>query len=102
MLSVWWFAALGLPATTLLAQSGARVDDRVESLLARMTLDEKIGQMSQSTAMASPISEKIKTEIRNGRWGSFLNAGLPADRAEAQRIATQESRLRIPLLFGRD
>ena len=67
-----------------------------------MTLDEKIGQMSQSTAMATPISEGIKAEIRAGRWGSFLNAGSPSDRAEAQRIAIRESRLGIPLLFGRD
>jgi len=57
--------------------------------------------MSQSTSMAS-LSESIKAEIRSGRWGSFLNAGSPADRAEAQRIALKESRLGIPLLFGRD
>src|SRR6266446_8677400 len=67
-----------------------------------MTLEEKIGQMSQSTSMRTPISDQIKGEIRNGRWGSFLNAGSPADRAEAQRIALRESRLGIPLLFGRD
>jgi beta-glucosidase len=67
-----------------------------------MSLDEKIGQMSQSTAMATPISEAIKAEIRAGRWGSFLNAGSPSDRAEAQRIAMRESRLGIPILFGRD
>ena len=78
------------------------IDQRVNALLARMTLDEKIGQMSQSTAMATPISEGIKAEIRAGRWGSFFNAGSPADRAEAQRIATTESRFAIPLLFGRD
>ena len=76
--------------------------ERIESLLSRMTLDEKIGQMSQSTSMVSPLSESIKEEIREGRWGSFLNAGSPADRAEAQRIARKESRLGIPLLFGRD
>ncbi len=58
--------------------------------------------MSQSTSMRNPISDEIKQEIRSGRWGSFLNAGGPADRAEAQRIATNESRLGIPLLFGRD
>src|SRR5215467_191962 len=77
-------------------------EDRISALLARMTLDEKIGQMSQSTSMRSPLSDRIKDEIRRGRWGSFLNAGSPADRAEAQRIARSESRLRIPLLFGRD
>src|SRR5262249_41383213 len=37
-----------------------------------------------------------------GRWGSFLNSGTAAEKAEAQRIATQESRLRIPLIFGQD
>src|SRR6185369_3708166 len=78
------------------------VESRVDSLLARMTIDDKIGQMSQSTAMATPMSDQIKAEIRAGRWGSFLNAGSPAERAEAQRIATTESRLRIPLIFGRD
>ena len=91
-----------LTSAVLLAQPSAQVESRVEALLARMSLDEKIGQMSQSTAMAAPISEGIKAEIRAGRWGSFLNAGSPADRAEAQRIAMRESRLGIPLLFGRD
>jgi Glycosyl hydrolase family 3 N terminal domain len=67
-----------------------------------MNLDGKIGQMSQSTAMATPISDAIKQEIRQGRWGSFLNAGSPPDRAEAQRIARKESHLGIPLIFGRD
>ncbi len=67
-----------------------------------MTIEEKIGQMSQSTSLATPLSDHIRQEIRQGRWGSFLNAGSPADRAEAQRIARQESRLGIPLLFGRD
>src|SRR5579863_1705452 len=66
-----------------------------------MTLDEKIGQMSQSTSMDT-LTEPIKDEIRKSRWGSFLNAGSPADRAEAQRIARHETRLGIPLLFGRD
>src|SRR5579872_2311256 len=78
------------------------VESRIDTLLARMTLEEKLGQMSQSTSMASPISEEIKQQIRTGRWGSFLNAGSAADRAEAQRIAMKESRLGIPLIFGRD
>ena len=96
-------AATLLAAGVLLAQPASTdVESRVAALLARMSLDEKIGQMSQSTAMATPISAGIKAEIRAGRWGSFLNAGSPSDRAEAQRIAIRESRLGIPLLFGRD
>src|SRR5689334_13995775 len=99
---IMWLAAIGFLAAALSAQSAIDVEKRIDTLLSRMTLEEKIGQMSQSTAMATPISDQIKAEIRAGRWGSFLNAGSPADRAEAQRIATKETRLGIPLLFGRD
>ncbi len=83
------------------APSSAEIDRRVDALLARMTLDEKLGQMSQSTSM-NTLTDAIRQQIRDGRWGSFLNAGSPADRAEAQHIARTESRLGIPLLFGRD
>ena len=91
-------------ATVMVLQAAppANIEARITTLLARMTLEEKIGQMSQSTAMKTPLSAQIKDEIRRGRWGSFLNAGSPQDRAEAQRIALKESRLGIPLLFGRD
>src|SRR5437660_12920023 len=91
----WLLAAAAL----LRAAPAPDIEQRISALLARMTLDEKLGQMSQATSMRSPISEQIKGEIRKGRWGSFLNAGSPADRAEAQRIAMRESRLGIPLVF---
>ena len=78
------------------------IEQRIADLIGRMTLDEKIGQMSQSTAFPHPISDRVKGEIRSGRWGSFLNAGDAQDRTEAQRIALTESRLGIPLIFGRD
>jgi beta-glucosidase len=86
----------------LQAESPAEVEKRIDALLRSMTLAEKLGQMSQATSMQNPISADIKRQIREGRWGSFLNAGLPADREEAQRIARNESRLKVPLLFGRD
>ncbi len=89
-------------APALFAATPADIDRRIDDLLKRMTLEEKLGQMSQSTSMNTPISDEIKNEIRKGRWGSFLNAGSAADRAEAQRIARKESRLGIPLIFGRD
>lgn len=98
-----WPALLTLAAAvTLRGAPPQEIESRVNALVARMTLEEKLGQMSQSTDMKTPLSEQIKAEIRAGRWGSFLNAGSPTDRAEAQRIAMHESRLGIPLLFGRD
>src|SRR5579872_5356962 len=97
-----WLVALLWAAVTLPAAAPGDIETRITALLARMTLEEKIGQMSQSTAMKTPLSAEIKDEIRRGRWGSFLNAGSPQDRAEAQKIAREQSRLGIPLLFGRD
>src|SRR5215471_6741770 len=99
---LWPVMAALLAGGMLFAQAPSNIESRVEALLGRMTLEEKLGQMSQSTSMRTPLSDDIKAEIRAGRCGSFLNAGSPADRAEAQRIAMRESRLGIPLLFGRD
>ena len=96
------YVGVALVTMTLQAAPPTDVEQRINRLLARMTLEEKLGQMSQSTSIKTPLSAQIKEEIRKGRWGSFLNAGSPADRAEAQRIARRESRLGIPLLFGRD
>ena len=98
-------ASIGLIVVSSLALHGASpadVEKRIDALLAKMTIDEKIGQMSQATSLESLLSEKNRAEIRSGRWGSFLNAAGPAERAEAQRIALKESRLGIPLIFGRD
>lgn len=92
-----------LMATSQIATAATpEIEKRIDALLGRMTLEEKLGQMSQSTSMQTPLSDDLKQQIRKGRWGSFINAGLVQDRAEAQRIAVKESRLGIPLLFGRD
>jgi beta-glucosidase len=89
-------------ACALAAAPPAAIEARIDQLLARMTLDEKIGQMSQGTALGSPVSERSRQQIKEGRWGSYLNTIKFEDRAEAQRIALKESRLGIPLIFGRD
>jgi beta-glucosidase len=70
----------------------------VSSLLFKMTLQEKIGQMSQ----LNNDSEKLDTSIKNGLVGSILNEVDLDTINELQRIATQESRLGIPLLISRD
>ena len=66
-----------------------------------MTLDEKLGQMSQA-AHPAKIDDRFKDEIRHGRWGSLFNGGTLEEKAELQRIARKESRLGIPILFGQD
>ncbi len=81
---------------------GDEADARAAAMLARMTLDEKIGQMSQLFDGYFGDQEQFKQAIRDGRFGSLLNF-YGADKVnEAQRIAVEESRLGIPLLIGRD
>ena len=90
-----------LLSTPALAGSADRnTDERIDKLLARMTLEEKLGQMSQSSAKPNEFPGKLKQQIQEGRWGSFLNAGTFEDKIAAQRIAVEESRLGIPLSSG--
>jgi hypothetical protein len=74
------------------------VDRRVDSLLALMTLDEKVGQLVQ----LSDPSPETKELIRQGRIGSFLNVVGVNETRKLQQIAVKESRLKIPLIFGLD
>ncbi|HOI28366.1 MAG TPA: beta-glucosidase BglX [Melioribacteraceae bacterium] len=94
--------------SSMLAAQNRTVDQRVDSLLSLMTLEEKIGQTVQysggkvtGTKSARPRNEHIEL-IRKGKVGSFLNVFGANTTAEIQRIAIEESRLKIPLLFGMD
>jgi len=75
---------------------------RAEKMLAQMTLDEKIGQMSQLDIGYFRDPEQLKNAVREGRCGSLLNF-IGAEQVNAiQKIAVEESRLGIPLIIGRD
>jgi beta-glucosidase len=79
----------------------------IKKLMSKMSLVEKIGQMHQvggdfaNTGPMNPNTDQGK-DLRNGRIGSMLNvAGVEGIR-KIQRIAVEESRLHIPLIFGLD
>lgn len=76
------------------------VESKIDKLIAEMTLDEKIGQMNQLTGMG--LSADMKQQIKDGKVGSVLNEVDVNIINELQRIAVEESRLHIPLIFGRD
>lgn len=76
----------------------ASTDRKVDSLLAIMTLDEKIGQMNQ----LHPDIHDLETEIRSGKVGSVLSVVGSEWMNRLQKIAVEETRLGIPLLNGRD
>ena len=77
-------------------------EQRVSLLLAEMTLDEKIGQMSQRNASDCHAPHHLADDLRAGRIGSVLNCVDVDSVNEMQRIVVEESRLGIPLLVGRD
>ena len=79
---------------------------RIETLLARMTLPEKLGQLTMTAAgyaVTGPIIAGDSTEsIKNGTLGNLLNLVGPGPVRELQKLAVEESRLGIPLLIGLD
>lgn len=77
---------------------------RIESLLSQMTLDERIGQLVQWSANTkdSGGTEAVLEKIRLGAVGSLLNVKGPKLAMQFQRVAVEESRLKIPLLLGYD
>lgn len=78
------------------------IEKEINAIVRRMTLEEKIGQMQQLTLHEGKVTEEIKNMIRKGLVGSFLNVPSLKIRNELQKIAVEESKNKIPLIFGRD
>jgi len=88
--------------------------DRIESLIARMTVDEKVGQLSVFADMVRPFApdvnpeanvrnaEQVLEQVRAGRVGSLFN-GVGAELGRRiQQVALEESRLGIPVILASD
>lgn len=88
----------------------AGFDARVEPLLKKMTLEEKLGQLNQfsnpyistGTGEISAHNENFDEMVRDGLIGSFLNVLGAEETLRLQKIAVEESRLGIPLIFAFD
>lgn len=83
-----------------------KIEDKVDSVLSLMTLDEKIGQMVLLTIGWDVTGPSMPPgnldDIKNGRCGNIFNAYTVAYTRKLQDIAVKESRMKIPLLFGYD
>jgi beta-glucosidase len=82
-------------------------EQRVERLLSRMTLDEKIGQLNQipggrSKTLNSLLGPAEFDRIKRGEVGSYLHVAGAEPLRDLQRVAVEQSRLHIPLLFAMD
>jgi len=87
------------------------IDSKIDKLLSEMTLEEKIGQLNQYSnpylstgagAANDPANVNYDNQIRDGKVGSFLNVLGAEETMRLQKIAVEESRLGIPLIFAYD
>lgn len=95
------FLALPLLAALTVCQPADMTEQRIEALLSQMTLDEKIGQLNQING-SGWVSPDISEAIKAGTVGSIINEADIKTINELQRLAVEESRLGIPIIFGRD
>ena len=85
------------------AQRKDDVERRVNALLAQMTLSEKLGQLQQLDGEGNGNFRPEHLElVRKGLLGSTLGVRNNGKPNQLQRVAVEESRLKIPLLFGFD
>src|SRR5438270_4487098 len=85
------------------SQQRQDIEKRINALLSRMTLEEKLGQLQQLDGEANGNFRPEHGElVRKGLLGSTLNVRGALRTNELQRIAVGQSRLKIPVLFGFD
>ncbi len=94
-------------APVAVAKSTRDHSARIRDLIGKMTLAEKIGQMNQiaggrQKALNSRLDEGMMNRVRRGEMGSFLHVAGAEPLRKLQKVAVEESRLGIPLLFAMD
>lgn len=103
------FIVAVLVSLSALAQTtkDAKMNLYISNLMKKMTLDEKVGQLNLLTpgggvATGAVVSSGVETKIKQGNVGGLFGITDVAKIKMAQQIAVNNSRLRIPLLFGSD
>jgi len=98
---------LPTPDSRVVPDRDQRMEAFIDSVLAGLTLEEKLGQLNQPgtegvVATGPQARTAGEAEIRAGKVGSFLSVNGAELTRRLQRIAVEESRAKIPLLFGHD
>jgi len=98
--------AVSLTGCTSSDPQDAEMNRFIDRLMAQMTLEEKLGQLNLPVTgdivTGAARESNVAEDIRQGRVGGLFNLKGAAAIREVQRIAVEESRLGIPLLFGMD
>ena len=108
IVSVLLFAVLLVTTNQLKAQqtNEAKMKSFVDALMKKMTLEEKIGQLnlpgSGDIVTGQAQSSDIAKKIKEGKVGGLFNIKSVAKIRDVQKVAVEQSRLKIPLIFGMD
>src|SRR5256885_1571464 len=94
-------AALTLLGAWPASAQRSAAEPKIGSLLARMTVEERLGQLNQLSVDNQPSAEQVEL-VRKGLVGSLFNLTGAAATHAAQLVAVTDSRLHIPLIFGQD
>ncbi|MCD8740878.1 beta-glucosidase BglX [Mucilaginibacter roseus] len=96
----------GFGASAQKAARDAKMDAYINKLMAKMTIDEKIGQLNLPSIgfdVTGPIlSQGVEEKIEKGMVGGVFNTYTPNAVRKLQELAIKKTRLKIPLLFGYD
>ncbi len=98
------FAGCGIPTSN---SGDSEMDAYVSDLMAKMTIQEKIGQLNLVTPgggilTGSVVSTDVESKIKEGKVGGIFGVYDPEKTRQAQKLAVEKSRLGIPMLFGSD
>lgn len=104
--SICCFLALGATAQNSSYPKDPNMDYFINYLMNQMTIEEKIGQLNLPSAgditTGQAKSSDIAVKIKEGQVGGLFNIKGLEKIKEVQRVAVEESRLKIPLIFGMD
>ena len=88
------------------AQDNNKMNQFIDGLMSKLTIEEKIGQLNLVTGgeatTGSVVSTDVESKIKAGRIGGIFSMSSPAKIRKAQELAVKESRLGIPIIFGMD
>jgi beta-glucosidase len=88
------------------AAQQSKMNTFISQLMAKMTVDEKIGQLNLVTGgeakTGEAVSNGVESKIAQGQVGGIFSLTTPGRVRQAQQIAVTKSRLKIPLIFGQD
>ncbi len=98
------FAGCGTPKNN---PDNSEMDTFISDLMGKMTVQEKIGQLNLVTPgggvlTGSVVSTDVESKIKEGKVGGIFGVYGPEKTRQAQKLAVEESRLGIPMLFGSD